>query len=341
MKEKNYKKIEDFLTDESFCQWVEKGEAAPFWESWMIEHPEKKALVEEAILVLKGPSFGFQAPAIDPKLIAAEWEKIKEKTIDQQQENQGSNGQPNGRIYSMRPWAIRIAASLAIIAVLGFLVRTYLLNQQVVYQTSFGEQKSIMLPDSTFFKLNANSKLSYHKDNPRKVWVDGEVFFEVKKKPTTGDNFLVITNDLTIEVLGTAFNVVERDDKTEVVLEEGSVKLNLNRAFEPEVYMQPGEMVAFSTKVEQKVEKRSVQSETVTSWKDGVLQFEDVPLTEVMNRIEEIYGWTAIYETENLRSRKISTPLPANDLESTLTILRKAIGIEIEKRETDKTLLLR
>ena len=84
-------------------------------------------------------------------------------------------------------------------------------------------------------------------------------------------------------MLGTAFNVIEKAYRTEVILEEGRVKLNLNRDFEPELYLEPGEMATFSIKTSEKVEKRAVKSQVLTSWKDGVLEFDDVPLSKVMD----------------------------------------------------------
>jgi ferric-dicitrate binding protein FerR (iron transport regulator) len=99
-------------------------------------------------------------------------------------------------------------------------------------------------------------------------------------------------------------------------------------------------MAFFSAKPSQKVEKRQVKPQSLTSWKDGVLEFEDAQLSQVMNRIEEIYGWRAVYHDEELQARNISTPLPSNDLESALIMLSKAIGIRIDKVEEDKVLLL-
>jgi ferric-dicitrate binding protein FerR (iron transport regulator) len=59
-----------------------------------------------------------------------------------------------------------------------------------------------------------------------------------------------------------------------------------------------------------------------------------------MDRIEAIYGYRAEYGDTTLRNRKISTPLPADDLESALTLLSRAIGLQIERVEEDNLLLL-
>ena len=117
------------------------------------------------------------------------------------------------------------------------------------YSTTFGEWKTITLPDGSVVELNANSLLTITKhwseNNNRTVWLTGEAFFKVKKIPSTKCKFIVKTKDLKVEILGTSFNVNSRFDQTEVFLEEGKVKLYLGNTKE---YMAPGEFIAFSKK---------------------------------------------------------------------------------------------
>lgn len=345
MKKKEFNTIEDLLNEESFRKWVfeEPGDHIIFWENWIAENRDKKPLLEKAILILEGLSFEFKAPsAIPNKVIRSEWEKLRSKAFKEEVRKPGpTESTPDSqRLHWIRSRSWSIAAAIAVLVVAGFLLQYFVLNPAISYTTPFGEQLSIVLPDSSRVELNANSTLKYRKQNPRKVWLDGEAFFKVKKKPSTKANFLVVANDLTVEVLGTSFNVIEKENKTEVVLEEGSVKLNLNRSFQQEVYMKPGELVAFSASANEEVEKREVEPQLVTSWKDGILEFKDVPLQQVMERIEEIYGWKTIYQDEALKIRKVALPLPSNDLESVLTLLNKAIGVNIEKVQEENVLLL-
>ena len=55
----------------------------------------------------------------------------------------------------------------------------------------------------------------------------------------TQTKFEVITPDLTVEVLGTSFNVSSREEQTEVFLEEGKIRLDLGTE---EDMMQPGKL---------------------------------------------------------------------------------------------------
>lgn len=341
MQRKDYEFLKSLLSDESFCQWLtkanDKNDAG--WDEWLAENSDKLEMVDLAKQILDGLPFDFAKKALDPGLVASEWYKLnKSLKIEESAANRPKSSR--AVVRKIRFWGWRLVASMAFLTVIGFLLRQYVLNPLVTHQTPFGEQLNLVLDDGTSVDLNANSKLTYRKQNVRKVWLDGEAFFKVEKKPMTGEKFRVVTNDLTVEVLGTAFNVVEKEYRTEVLLEEGRVKLNLKRDFEKELLMKPGELIAFSTRTVEKVEKRQVQSEPLTSWREGVLLFEDTPVFEVMQRVEEIYGWRPVYNDEKLKTRNISTPVPSNDLESTLVLLSKAIGIKIVKVPEDKVLLL-
>lgn len=344
MKDNKYTTVQDFLEDKSFCVWAtdQSKDTTGKWANWLELNSDKLPLVQQAALIVIGPTFEFREPAVAPELVTGELEKLKAR-IKQQPANLKSTSIKTSRkpLRLVAFSSLRIAASIAVIAVVSFLLWQFAANPMVEHQTQYGQQTTVVLPDSTLVELNANSKLTYRKRNPRRVWLDGEAYFEVKKKPSTGANFEVITNDLTVEVLGTAFNVIETSTQTEVVLEEGSVRLDLNRSFENEFIMEPGEMVAFSAASTGSVQKQKVATESIVSWKEGVLEFDDVPLPRLMEKIEQIYGWKAEYAREELKHRKISIPLPVNDLNSSLMLLSKAIEMDIERVEGENLLLLR
>lgn len=339
MEKREFETLEDLLEDASFRHWAtgEPGSIVSFWEDWLSNDPDKKILVEQAIVLLKGIPFVVKEQPIAPSMVKEEWKKLSRRTVDAKSDIRTGIAKKQRRA---RSWKLRIAACIALVLALGFVLEYYVINPLVAYRTPFGKQLSVVLPDSTFVKLNANSALSYRKQNPRKVWLDGEAFFRVKKKPKTDATFLVLTNDLTVEVLGTAFNVIEKEDKTEVILEEGSVKLNLKKDLGSDFLMEAGDLVIFSAKTMKKAEKRRVKPEILTSWKDGVQQFDDAPLEEIMEKIKAVYGWETIYFNEALKTRRFDFPLPLEDFDEALLLLRKMIDSKIEKVEKEGKVLL-
>src|SRR5690606_22589795 len=112
----------------------------------------------------------------------------------------------------------------------------------------------------------------------REVWLEGEAFFHVQEKSSPGGiKFIVHTEGVDVEVLGTRFNVRNRRHATEVVLNSGKVKLNFGG--KEEVLMEPGDLVEYSAKTQSYAHKQ-VNSETYTSWRNHVLTFDESTLDE-------------------------------------------------------------
>ena len=89
--------------------------------------------------------------------------------------------------------------------------------------TDYGKISRLVVPDSSVVVLNANSTIKYEKkwdkNAPRELWLNGEAFFDVKHldndhKIENYERFIVHTNNTTVEVLGTSFDIRERRGRT-------------------------------------------------------------------------------------------------------------------------------
>ena len=223
-----------------------------------------------------------------------------------------------------------IAAMVALL--IGSVALVYYLqvfSGEVLKETSFGEKMTFVLPDQSEVTLNANSRLRYRKNNPRKIWLEGEAFFEVSKKPETQEKFWVHTPDLTIEVLGTAFNVNSHQEKTKVSLEEGAIKLDLYSESIPDIVLVPGEILTYSRKKSTVYEKKRIETHLESSWKAGIQLFEKTPLTEILDKMEEIYGVKIHLKNDKLPTRLITMGIPIEDFEIALATIENVLGIKI------------
>src|SRR5690606_15066526 len=94
----------------------------------------------------------------------------------------------------------------------------------------YGKRMKLILSDSSIVHINSGTRLKYPvkflKNKDRKVFLEGEAFFEVSKSKTA--SFIVNTDNIDIRVLGTRFNVSSyaNDNSVYTVLVEGSVELN-------------------------------------------------------------------------------------------------------------------
>jgi len=275
-----------------------------------------------------------------PKLQAELSEKMYGRVLDRirkKKDTSSVEGQKD-RTWARKkiiPLALQ-AAAIILLGVVAFWL-WFTPAPRTVIATAFGEQKTIELPDGSRVQLNANSTLEYQEDwekaSQRQVWLTGEAFFEITKKPETGQKFQVITADLTVEVLGTVFNVNNREDHTDVFLEEGSIALQLKHQPEQSKIMQPGEMLSYSSQKRQILANTNDTSANLhTSWKDGVLIFEETPLPTVLEKIEEIYGITFSVSNSISAERTMTGGLPMEEVQVVIPMLEQALGVEIDQK---------
>jgi len=295
-----------------------------FWEGWLIDNPGKKQLAEEAALMVDG--LLFNKKSLPSAQIESALGRLN-KTIDQQLEAK----QRKASRRMTRKSFLRLAAAFAILLI-GFLSYQSLnAPKEIAYRTDYGEQINLKLADGTLVVLNANSALSYYSNDSRQVWLAGEAFFEVEKKPSTNAKFLVHTNDLVVEVLGTAFNVNNQLDQTEVVLEEGKIKLELRNG--EKTLMAPGDLLSYSGSKNKVIQQKSqVKPEFHTAWKNGILRFNNQPLEVALKKIEATFGVTTVFKDQTTAKRNITGPIPTKTLDIAIGAIEKAMTLSITNK---------
>ncbi len=245
-------------------------------------------------------------------------------------------------MIKLRQW-YWVAASVAGLLLMGAYWFFYV-AAPTVYQTAYGETKAIMLSDSTEITLNANSTLTCQSDydTHREVWLKGEAFFEVRhiEKNVKGSpekeaiKFVVHANDLAVEVMGTSFNVNNRNKKTQVVLNTGKVRL---KAASPDhqqqklLSMQPGDMVeVFEDNIE--IKKKVVDPMVYSSWKDNKMVCNETPLAKVAHVIRDTYGKQLMFANPALSEKEITGTLPTNNLNLLLDVLAESLQLDIQQQ---------
>lgn len=203
-----------------------------------------------------------------------------------------------------------------------------------------GNKAQVKLPDNTIVWLNSNSRLKYSKDdsNKRSVELVGEAFFKVNKDEMRP--FIVQSGKLSIEVLGTSFNVKSnaRTNQIETILVEGKVKLSSDELY-ADYYLQPNEKAVFDT------EKNSVSITKVDdlnslSWKDNVFYFKSERFEDVLHRIEDWYGVKLKLRNAALGNEIITGTFRSHDLNTLLDVFSIQFKLKY-KLENDTVYLYR
>ncbi|WP_299218198.1 FecR domain-containing protein [uncultured Aquimarina sp.] len=180
-------------------------------------------------------------------------------------------------------------------------------TNQIVLQTTFGEQKNIALPDGSNVWLNASSKLSYNVKTPRTLYLEGEGFFEVAKD--TLHPFTVTTPDhITVKALGTSFNVKSYIDSpiTETKLLTGKVEVTSDEQFKEKVLLIPDEKVTFYKHTKEVVKSKMDLNESNIAWKEGKIQFENKTFREIAIDLKAQFGKQIRFENEDIAVTKFT-----------------------------------
>lgn len=200
----------------------------------------------------------------------------------------------------------RIAAAAAILVVAITTWRIFSFKQaphqvaSLKATTLSGQKKKITLADGTKVILGPESSLSYpasfDKDS-RTVTVEGEAYFEVSKAPHVP--FIVQTSVLTVQVLGTHFNVNARGNQplSSVALLEGAVKVKLKEKINEEYLLKPGQELSVNHNTHQ-VSQHALDSTAVLGWQNNVLKFKNEQFGSAAYRIEKMYGVKIVFKNQ-------------------------------------------
>jgi len=222
---------------------------------------------------------------------------------------------------------LRIAAVLA----LGFSIYYYTTTLDSEFNTNIAQQTTIELPDASTVNLNSNSFITFNESNwieTREVKLNGEAFFKVAK----GQKFDVITNDGTVSVLGTQFNVKQRDSYFEVTCYEGLVAVTHT---DKTVKLTPGHTFRI---IDGKLLANEKGNTTQPSWLRGESSFKSVPLKYVISEFENQYNLEI--RTDNIDTTRLYTgSFTHKNLDLALQSI--TIPLNLSYSKTEESILLK
>ena len=276
----------NFAEDPSFVRWIrhKTPDTIKFWEKWQQDHPEKQAIVKEAIVLVQAINIKETTPS--EERINQLWNKIDAATSEQQ-----APIKKEATVKSLRPmrW-IAYAAAACIAGLLFFQVY----NPATIVQVGNGQHLAYQLPDQSQIELNADSKITFKtKDwsTERIVNLEGEAFFEVEK----GASFKVITANGTVEVLGTSFNVNARNGNLIVDCKTGKVQVTAKGDKE---VLTPGKGTQLNTAKTELVDVYVSDIIQQTGWRNGQFYFENTSLQTVVQELERQFDVTIKVDQE-------------------------------------------
>ena len=206
-------------------------------------------------------------------------------------------------------YIIRIAAAVligAIVYTINLLVYQQRKTIEFVAESGTGVTETV-LPDGSEIAINESSRLTYPKKfvkTERKVILEGEAFFEVKRdeeKP-----FRVEANDVLITVLGTSFNVraIQEEKIVEVWVETGKVMVT-NPGRTESIILINGEKGIYNRELD-KLEKIIESEPNTLFWKTKTLIFRKTPLNRVFQTLERVYSVTIKVDNQKILNCRLT-----------------------------------
>lgn len=201
------------------------------------------------------------------------------------------------KVVPLRPFKsfIKVAAAIAILITGTYF---YLNSLDTTITTEFAQRTEVTLPDNSEIVLNSGSKVSFSEkkwDKKRNVTLDGEAFFKVAK----GKKFTVSTEIGSVSVLGTQFNVENRDGFFEVTCFEGLVQVNYKNL---QRKLPAGTSFVV---VNGEIMDGTVLKNGLPSWMNNESSFKSIPLKYVFAELERQYNVQVA--TENVNENQLFT----------------------------------
>ncbi len=238
-----------------------------------------------------------------------------------------------GRVFR----ALGNTAVAASLLALGYLLFS---DSEVLVKVSTdnGEVAEYVLPDQTTVWLNTNSSLLYpesFKKGKRHVRLEGEAFFDVARDES--HPFVVSARDCDVEVLGTQFDVSAYPDSPEfqATLVSGSVRLvNKTGGRRRSTELFPGQR--FSLDHESGASTVTyVDTESLTSWRTGQINFNHVPLSDVLTIIGNTFGIRFVISGDKILDDTYTGSFSGQPLDEVLSTLEEVASLHFKALEVN------
>ena len=203
-------------------------------------------------------------------------------------------------------------------------------NHMNVLSVPKGRHSSLILPDGTKVWVNSGTVLQFpeiFEKEKRMIYVEGEVYLEVTKDASCP--FYVKTNQMEIRVLGTSFGIVAYKDENfqSVVLKEGSVAVEGYKSGKQ--IIKPNDLLVLENG---QMSVSQVNVYDYISWIDGILQFREKNLGEVLRSISRYYRVQFSYPPDIEQVKRSGKLVLFDNMDQVLQTLQKTLSVSFHRK---------
>lgn len=320
----------------------------------LLRYPDYQFFIE-ILQSVEGERLHKEPETGEDELVEESWSMLTSE-LDRQPDPEGmpqDKETSSGMITRMRKWMRGAAIWTGLVLVGGgaFFTWKHLWQrgaQEMAGGTKqvavpFGAPRRIVLTDGSIVWLNAGSHLRYtydHKKGKRKVYLDGEGFFDVRHDPD--HPFLVYAGNIEIKVLGTAFNVqaYSNEDRIETTLIRGKVRIRITGKPDKKVILVPNEKLIvvneapnlpgrnaampreLSFQVQEVSPAGTIAPLPEVLWVQDKLSFQDESFKELAKRMERRYNVHILFQDTLLSKEILNGVFENENIQKALKLLR-------------------
>ncbi|WP_037317903.1 FecR family protein [Salegentibacter sp. Hel_I_6] len=223
----------------------------------------------------------------------------------------------------------RIIASAAVLLLLiGSVLLSMLLENDLTQVAVKGEKKEIELNDGSKVFLNASSKINYPENfkEDRKITLEGEAYFQVAPNPEKP--FRIKSGAIETKVLGTSFNInAYSPGREKISVNSGVVEVTYGNDPLQKVRLTKNMQLAFHGKEKPNITEWN--SENYNAWTKNIIVLNKTSLGETAKILENWYDVNIDFADPTLQKLTISGKFKDEKLETVLQSIALIKDLEI------------
>ncbi|MEM6526436.1 MAG: FecR domain-containing protein [Bacteroidota bacterium] len=296
-------------------------------ERWLHADDRNKAAYDQLSLLWEASEKAKEAASID---IENDWEKVKSR-IDTGFKTRSIPLTPTekGSVF-IRLMKVAAVVTLIVMAYLAWPVLSDLSPAEMATVTALADTSTVILSDGSKVVLNKNSRLVYPSQfdgKTRRVTLEGEAFFDVVKDPSRP--FLITSGEATTEVVGTSFSVnAGIKNKVRVTVVTGKVLLYSESKQGEKLSIAPGEQGLMKNGLQ--LSKTVNEDINFLAWKTGILTFQNIAVTKVIDDLNKHYGQSLKIGSSALKTCTLTATFKQQSFEDVLAELQLVLPIQVQ-----------
>lgn len=275
------------------------------------------------------PKFDFNASSAFNKF------KLDKDSIDAKVVDNTSAKQAKVISFIPRKWVYGMTACVVVGLMSMFVFNSPAPSAQ--YFASANEKLEVSLEDRSKIVLAEGSSLDVASDfgsNTRTTTLKGKAYFDIERNEQKP--FIINTENGSIEVLGTAFNLSSVGSKVVLEVEEGLVAFTNGDKRE---LFKAGEKLVFDNN---KIARSSIESSAAFNWKNGNLRFIKSSLPKVFEELSDYFNVQFEFSNVTIEANAATCPpititnIKNPELNVILDLLKDTSGLEYRMVDDNK-----